>query len=82
LLRFSFLGGATFFFGPIIGAILLVLAFVLLSEFDRSLAALFGGNCVRFHGDVRPRWHIQLDHDEFTLLVVCVIFGLPISASD
>jgi branched-chain amino acid transport system permease protein len=32
LLLFTFLGGATFFFGPIIGAVLLVLALVLLSE--------------------------------------------------
>src|SRR5438309_2262499 len=32
-LLFTFLGGATFFFGPIIGAILMVVAFVLLSEF-------------------------------------------------
>lgn len=31
-LLFTFLGGATFFFGPIIGAVLLVLASVLLSE--------------------------------------------------
>jgi branched-chain amino acid transport system permease protein len=31
-LLFTFLGGATFFFGPIIGAVLLVLALVLLSE--------------------------------------------------
>jgi branched-chain amino acid transport system permease protein len=30
-LLFTFLGGATFFFGPIIGAVLMVLAFVLLS---------------------------------------------------
>jgi branched-chain amino acid transport system permease protein len=32
LLLFTFLGGATFFFGPIIGAGLLVLALMLLSE--------------------------------------------------
>jgi len=32
LLLFTFLGGATFFFGPIIGAALLVLALILLSE--------------------------------------------------
>jgi branched-chain amino acid transport system permease protein len=32
LLLFTFLGGALFFFGPIIGAILMVLALVLLSE--------------------------------------------------
>ncbi|RYX95844.1 MAG: branched-chain amino acid ABC transporter permease [Comamonadaceae bacterium] len=32
LLLFTFLGGATFFFGPIIGACLLVLALILLSE--------------------------------------------------
>jgi branched-chain amino acid transport system permease protein len=32
LLLFTFLGGAVFFFGPIIGAVLMVLALVLLSE--------------------------------------------------
>ena len=31
-LLFTFLGGATFFFGPVIGAVLMVLALVLLSE--------------------------------------------------
>jgi branched-chain amino acid transport system permease protein len=35
-LLFTFLGGATFFFGPIIGAILMVLAFVLFSEFTKA----------------------------------------------
>ncbi len=35
-LLFTFLGGATFFFGPIIGGILMVLAFVLLSEFTKA----------------------------------------------
>ena len=35
-LLFTFLGGATFFFGPIIGAVLMVLAFVLLSEFTKA----------------------------------------------
>ena len=35
LLLFTFLGGATFFFGPMIGAVLLVLASVLLSEVTR-----------------------------------------------
>ncbi len=35
-LLFTFLGGSTFFFGPIIGAVLMVLAFVLLSEFTRA----------------------------------------------
>jgi len=36
LLLFTFLGGATFFFGPIIGAALLVLALVLLSELSMA----------------------------------------------
>ncbi|MDB5744168.1 MAG: amino acid/amide transporter rane protein 2, family [Polaromonas sp.] len=36
LLLFTFLGGATFFFGPIIGACLLVLALVLLSELSMA----------------------------------------------
>ena len=35
-LLFTFLGGATFFFGPIIGGILSVLAFVLLSELTKA----------------------------------------------
>lgn len=35
-LLFTFLGGTPFFFGPIIGAILMVLAFVLLSEFTKA----------------------------------------------
>jgi branched-chain amino acid transport system permease protein len=34
-LLFTFLGGATFFFGPIIGGILMVLAFVLFSKSPR-----------------------------------------------
>ena len=35
-LLFTFLGGATFFFGPIIGAVLLVFASVLLSELSKA----------------------------------------------
>jgi branched-chain amino acid transport system permease protein len=35
-LFFVFLGGATFFFGPIIGAVLLVIALVLLSELTKA----------------------------------------------
>ncbi len=41
-LLFTFLGGATFFFGPIIGAILMVLAFVLLSEFTQAWLLYLG----------------------------------------
>jgi branched-chain amino acid transport system permease protein len=41
-LVFTFLGGATFFFGPIIGAILMVLAFVLFSEFTRAWLLYLG----------------------------------------
>jgi len=41
-LLFTFLGGATFFFGPIIGAILMVLAFVLLSEFTNAWLLYLG----------------------------------------
>ncbi|HSW17841.1 MAG TPA: branched-chain amino acid ABC transporter permease [Ramlibacter sp.] len=41
-LLFTFLGGATFFFGPIIGAILMVLAFVLFSEFTRAWLLYLG----------------------------------------
>jgi branched-chain amino acid transport system permease protein len=41
-LLFTFLGGATFFFGPIIGAILMVLAFVLFSEFTKAWLLYLG----------------------------------------
>ena len=41
-LLFVFLGGATFFFGPIIGGILMVLAFVLLSEFTQAWLLYLG----------------------------------------
>ena len=41
-LLFTFLGGATFFFGPIIGAVLLVLSFALLSEFTKAWLLYLG----------------------------------------
>ena len=41
-LLFTFLGGATFFFGPIIGAVLLVLASVLLSELSQAWLLYLG----------------------------------------
>jgi branched-chain amino acid transport system permease protein len=41
-LLFTFLGGATFFFGPIIGAILMVLVFVLFSEFTKAWPLYLG----------------------------------------
>lgn len=41
-LLFTFLGGATFFFGPIVGAILMVLAFVLLSELTKAWLLYLG----------------------------------------
>lgn len=41
-LLFVFLGGATFFFGPIIGAVLMVLAFVLLSELTKAWLLYLG----------------------------------------
>jgi branched-chain amino acid transport system permease protein len=41
-LLFTFLGGATFFFGPIIVGILMVLAFVLLSEFTKAWLLYLG----------------------------------------
>ena len=41
-LLFTFLGGATFFFGPILGAILMVLAFVLFSEFTKAWLLYLG----------------------------------------
>lgn len=41
-LLFTFLGGAVFFFGPIIGAVLMVLAAVLLSEFTKAWLLYLG----------------------------------------
>src|SRR4030095_7159139 len=41
-LFFTFLGGATFFFGPIIGAVLLLLASVLLSDVTKSCILYLG----------------------------------------
>jgi branched-chain amino acid transport system permease protein len=41
-LLFTFLGGATFFFGPILGAVLMVLAFVLMSEFTKAWLLYLG----------------------------------------
>jgi branched-chain amino acid transport system permease protein len=41
-LLFTFLGGATFFFGPMIGAVLMVLAGALLSEFTRAWLLYLG----------------------------------------
>ncbi|OOG57537.1 branched-chain amino acid ABC transporter permease [Polaromonas sp. C04] len=41
-LLFTFLGGATFFFGPIIGGILMVLATVVLSELTRAWLLYLG----------------------------------------
>jgi branched-chain amino acid transport system permease protein len=41
-LLFTFLGGATFFFGPIIGGILVVLALVLLSELTKAWLLYLG----------------------------------------
>ena len=42
LLLFTFLGGAVFFFGPIIGAVLMVLALVLLSELTQAWLLYLG----------------------------------------
>jgi branched-chain amino acid transport system permease protein len=41
-LFFTFLGGATFFFGPIIGAILMVVAFVMMSELTKAWLLYLG----------------------------------------
>ncbi len=41
-LLFVFLGGATFFFGPVIGAVLLVIALVLLSELTKAWLLYLG----------------------------------------
>ncbi|MBA2674274.1 branched-chain amino acid ABC transporter permease [Ramlibacter sp.] len=42
LLLFTFLGGATFFFGPILGGVLMVLAFALFSEFTKAWLLYLG----------------------------------------
>ncbi len=42
LLLFTFLGGAVFFFGPIIGAVLMVIALVLLSELTQAWLLYLG----------------------------------------
>ena len=41
-LLFTFLGGATFFFGPILGAVLMIIAFVLLSELTKAWLLYLG----------------------------------------
>ncbi len=41
-LLFTFLGGASFFFGPILGGVLMVLAFVLLSEITKAWLLYLG----------------------------------------
>jgi branched-chain amino acid transport system permease protein len=41
-LLFTFLGGSTFFFGPIVGAVLMVLAFVMLSELTKAWLLYLG----------------------------------------
>lgn len=41
-LLFTFLGGSTFFFGPIIGGVVMVLAFVLFSELTRAWLLYLG----------------------------------------
>jgi len=41
-LLFTFLGGATFFFGPIIGAVLMIVAVVLLSELTKAWLLYLG----------------------------------------
>jgi branched-chain amino acid transport system permease protein len=41
-LLFTFLGGATFFFGPILGAVLMVIALVLLSELTSAWLLYLG----------------------------------------
>jgi branched-chain amino acid transport system permease protein len=41
-LIFTFMGGTAFFFGPVIGGVMMVLAFVLLSEFSRAWLLYLG----------------------------------------
>ena len=62
-LLFTFLGGATFFFGPIIGAVLMVLALGAAVGADQGLAAVPGPG-LPVHGDVCAGRHRQPDHDE------------------
>jgi branched-chain amino acid transport system permease protein len=62
-LLFTFLGGATFFFGPIIGAVLMVLAIGAAVRADQGLAAVPGPG-LPVHGDVCAGRRGQPDHDE------------------
>ncbi len=62
-LLFVFLGGATFFFGPIIGAVLMVIALVLLSEWTKAWL-LYLGLDLHAHGDVCAGRICQPHHDE------------------
>ena len=48
-LLFTFLGGAVFFFGPIIGAVLMVLALVLLSELTLAWLLYLGALSAAFY---------------------------------
>jgi branched-chain amino acid transport system permease protein len=41
-LIFTFIGGTAFFFGPVVGGVLMVMAFVLLSEFSRAWLLYLG----------------------------------------
>ena len=62
-LLFTFLGGATFFFGPIIGAILMVVGYRPVLRSHQGLAALPGPD-LHVHGDVCARRHRQPADDE------------------
>jgi hypothetical protein len=61
-LLFTFLGGATFFFGPIIGAVLMVLRRRAVRA-DQGLAAVPRPR-LPVHGDVRAGRHREPVHDE------------------
>lgn len=84
-LLFTFLGGATFFFGPIIGGVLMVLASVLLSELTKAwllylgLIFLFmvmyapGGVASLIMMNVRVAAHGLLGRLWSSYLVLCVL---------
>ena len=61
-LLFTFLGGATFFFGPIIGNIA-GFGICIAIRIYQSMVAV-SGTRVLIHGDVRTRRHLEFDHDE------------------
>jgi len=91
-LLFTFLGGATVFFGPMIGAVLMVLASVLLSEFTKAwllyLGLIFllmvmyapGGVASLIMGNVRMAHFGKLDKRICALYLGMLVAGVAMFA--